>query len=451
MTELEEMSEGLNRLVKIALDTGEASSIEEAQRIFGGYRMQIVIGADVEKNDVLQAALLTAVNCGVRSFLGGVTVVGACGDLNVALPHVSNIAEAVLELGARLSEHLDSNVPTLVIGDVAMAPLEPLALRATFTNWCGGAAPASSGIRLAEHGAFTPAGVLAGALGVAEIFQRVRGTNPMACRRTVGLDLWNLQRDWLHGEDAVAPDRLPSAIWLVGMGNLGQAYLWTLGLLPYGPHSLRLVLQDTDVVATSNLSTSMLTTRHLIGRRKTRAMAEWAEKRGFKASIVERDFAPNFTIALREPTVALIGVDNALARRAVEEVGFLRVIEAGLGKGPQEYLGINLHSFPSSKPAREVWPLSEVPDADITLPAYRAMLERTGDRCGTILLAGRSIGAPFVGCAAAALAIAELLRLCVGGSSYEFVSCHLRDLQDLTAIAGPQLAAFNPGSVPAAA
>jgi len=37
----------LNRLIKLALDTGEASTIEEAHQIFAGYRMQIVVGADV--------------------------------------------------------------------------------------------------------------------------------------------------------------------------------------------------------------------------------------------------------------------------------------------------------------------------------------------------------------------------------------------------------------------
>ena len=89
--------------------------------------------------------------------------------------------------------------------------------------------------------------------------------------------------------------------------------------------------------------------------------------------------------------------------------------------------------------------------ADITLPPYRAMLERSGDRCGTIRLAGRSIGAPFVGSAAAALAVGELMRLCTGGKSYELVSCHLRDLRDLTAVLGSALPAFNPGSVAAAA
>ncbi len=450
MTELEAMSEGLNRLVKIALDTGEASTIEEAERIFAGYRMQIAVGRDVAHSAVLQAILLTAANCGARTFLGGVSVVGACGDLAVSIPGLSRMEDALTVLGARTADRIHPDLPTLMIGDIGSADVEPLALRATFANWCGGVVPAASGLRLSETGTFTPSGVLAGAIGVAEIFQRVRGGTPMACRRAVGLDLWDLHRDWLSGGSAPSAERLPSEIWIVGMGNLGQAYLWTLGLLPYERNTARLVLQDTDVVALSNLSTSMLTTRNIIGKKKTRAMAEWAEARGFETSIVERDFAPNFAISPREPSVALIGVDNVLARQAVEDVGFGRVIETGLGRGPQDFLGIDLHTFPASRPAREVWPQTAASDADITLPAYRTMLERSGDRCGTVRLAGRSIGAPFVGSAAAALAVSELVRLCTGGKSYELVSCHLRDLRDITAVLGPGLPAFNPGSIAAA-
>jgi hypothetical protein len=451
MNEFEAMSEGLSRLVKIALDTGEASTVEEAERIFAAYRVQIVLGPDVAHSPVSQAALLTAVNCGARAFLGGVGVVGARGDLAAPIPGSADVKGAVVRLGARVVDKIDPDLPTLVIGDVEDTDLEPLALRATFAAWCGGIVPFKSGLRLAETGAFTPAGVLAGALGIAEIFHRVRGGTPTACRRTVGRDLWDLHRDWLCGESGPSLERLPSEVWIVGMGNLGQAYLWTLALLPYKKGSARLVLQDTDIVAVSNLSTSLLTTRAMVGRKKTRAMAEWIEARGFKTSIVERDFAGNFAIGPRDPSVALIGVDNALARQAIEEVGFGRVIEAGLGRGPKDFLGIDLHTFPASKSPREVWPQTGPFDVDITLPAYRLMLERSGDRCGIVRLAGRSIGAPFVGAAAAALAVSELIRLCGGGKSYEVVSCHLRDLAGLVAVVAPSLEAFNPGSVASAA
>jgi hypothetical protein len=70
---------------------------------------------------------------------------------------------------------------------------------------------------------------------------------------------------------------------------------------------------------------------------------------------------------------------------------------------------------------------------------------------GTLQLAGRSIGASFVGAAAATLVVAELVRLAIGGPRYALISCHLRDLDGRTVIAGQPWAPFNPGSVQAAA
>lgn len=446
MNELEDIADSLNRSVKIALDTGEASTIEEAERIFAGYRMQIVVGHDVADSAVRQAALFTAINCASRTLLGGVSVIGAGGPLRVSLPGVKDVESAVRSLGAKVSYHADPYIPTLLIG-AADLDGEQTAIRATFTDWAGGVVPASAS-RLLETGECTPAGVLAGALAVSEIFQHLRGSNPMACRRQIGLNLWRPGQDWRKGDAGPALSRLPSALWLIGLGNLGQAYLWTLGLLPYDDQgSLEVVLQDTDVLAKSNLSTSVLTTEGILGRKKTRAIADWAEARGFRTKIVERDFAPDFTVSPKEPRVALVGVDNSLARQGVEDVGFDRVIEAGLGRGPQDFLGITMHTFPASKTAREVWSDIEPEDAHLTQPAYRALLERTGDRCGTVRLAGRSIGAPFVGAVAGSLVVAELLRLTTGAHRHEMVSCHLRDLGTRTVVSGEEWKILNPGSI----
>ena len=136
---------------------------------------------------------------------------------------------------------------------------------------------------------------------------------------------------------------------LIGLGHLGQAFLWTLGLLPYGsPGEVNLVLQDYDELVEANESTSLLTTRKHLGERKTRAMALWCESRGFRTSIMERRFAGDFRVREAEPRVALCGVDNALARADLEDVGFGRVIEAGLGAGTQEYLAFQVHTFPGT-------------------------------------------------------------------------------------------------------
>jgi hypothetical protein len=451
MNQPSQIAETLNRTVKIALDTGEAATIEDAERIFAGYNIQIVAGPDVAQSAVMQAGLLTAVNCAARCFLGGVTVVGAAGPLMVSLPGFGDLAHAVTALGGVHTGSTASETPTLVFGDVAGRDLDRLAVRATFNEWCGGVVPIGSGTRLGEQGVFTPAGVLAGAIGVAEIFQRLRGGCPMACRRATGLDLWCPERNWLRGESAVPLTRLPSSAWLVGLGNLGQAYLWTLGLLPYGETLPDLFLQDFDVLAPSNLSTSLLTFPPLIGRRKSRALAEWADQRGFRTAIIERRFASDFQIGPLEPQVALVGVDNPLARQSIEDVGFGRVIEAGLGAGPKDFLGIDLHTFPAERLARDVWREAGRSEIDMAPPAYQALLKVSGDPCGTLQLAGRSVGAPFVGAIAATLVIAELMRLAIGAPRYELISCHLRDLDGRTVIAGQPWPPFNPGSVPATA
>jgi hypothetical protein len=447
MTNLNDVADTLNRTVKLALDTGEASSIQEAEQIFAGYRLQIIVGPDVAHNVVLQAALLTAVNCAIRTLLGGVTVIGTSGLLKVRLPPFTDMEQAVIGLGAQLAVTPEFDVPTLVIGDVVNTELEPLAMRLTFAGWCGGVVPAVSNVRLTESGNFTPAGVLAGAIGVSEIFQRLRGGNPYACRRAIGLDLWCPEREWVREMASPALECLPAAAWLIGLGNLGQAYLWTLGLLPYGANAADLVLQDIDVLAPSNLSTSLLTRPDLLGQRKTRAMAVWAEMRGFKTVVVERSFSTNFRVGQHEPSVGLIGVDNALARQAAEEVGFERVIEAGLGRGPQDFLGIDVHTFPAAKLARDIWCDTASSGPDISLPAYRELLNRSKDRCGTIQLAERTIGAPFVGAVAASLVISELVRLALGAGRYEMISCHLRNLDSRIVVKGESWQAFNPGTI----
>ena len=78
--------------------------------------------------------------------------------------------------------------------------------------------------------------MLAAALAVNEAFLYVSGHAGVAGRRTVGLSLWDPAPacDWL-GDAVTEPalSLLPARLWLIGLGHLGQAYLWALGLLPF--------------------------------------------------------------------------------------------------------------------------------------------------------------------------------------------------------------------------
>jgi hypothetical protein len=272
----------------------------------------------------------------------------------------------------------------------------------------------------------------------------------MAGRRSVGLSLWNPgELDWETARDGPLSIVLPSRLWLIGLGHLGQAYLWTLGLLPYSrPSDLELVLQDFDHLTLANDSTSLLTAPNSVGLRKTRAMAAWAEARGFRTRLVERLFPGGITISDDEPRLALGGVDNPQARAAYEDAGFECVVEAGLGAGPQEYLALRVHAFPGSTTARKKWG-GAAGENGAKMPetsAYRNLARRGVDSCGLVRLATRTVGAPFVGATAAALVITEVLRRLNGGPVLEVLDMTLRDPASRAAVKASVVPErFNPG------
>ena len=444
----------LHRHLKLVLDTGEALSIEEAHRLFDSYRLGILVGPDVARSPTLQAAVLTAVNTGRRTFLGGVSVEGMLDiPLLVRWGNCRTLRDAVVDLQG-VQRPLAPGIPRIVFGEPSMLSADAdFAVRATFDGWCGGVVPVDQGIRLGEQQECVPAGVLAGALGVAEAFQFIRSDNAASGRREMGLSLWQPEEavNWLTTNELGPPlEVLPAAAWLIGLGHLGQAFLWTLGLLPYeAPEDVNLILQDFDELVEANDSTSLLTTWSDLGAKKTRAMAAWCQKRGFRTSIVERKFTDDFLVAGDEPRVALCGVDNGLARACLEDVGFSRIIEAGLGAGTQEYLGFQVHTFPATRSARVRWGggvHQPTGDPISNNPAYRELATRGRDECGITTLAGRTVGASFVGATTAAVVVAELIRMALGEHRYEVVDGSLRSLEMRQTVLSLGNDLFNPGT-----
>jgi hypothetical protein len=271
------------------------------------------------------------------------------------------------------------------------------------------------------------------------------------------MSLWDLRPDvdWL----AASPSErelayLPSNLWLVGLGHLGQAYLWALGLLPFpDPSKLQLVLQDTDTITPSTESTSILSDAQSIGLKKTRAMAAWSDRRGFSTAIHERLFDATFRRQPDEPAIALCGIDNAVGRNALDKVGFDLVVEAGLGRGHRDFRTMRLHTLPGSRPAAALWRGHDRSEDVARQRAYqRLMREGLLDRCGVTLLAGKSVGAPFVGAAAATLVLADVLRLLHGGPIHQMVDLDLLCIEHRSAVLNAvDFSRFNPGFVRTAA
>jgi hypothetical protein len=443
--------DALHRLVKLAMDTGEAESVEHAQRIFAGYRIGVAVGPEIETSPTHQAALLTLLRLASRAFLGGVDVVMQSGaEIPNLIPGLPSIDETIVACGAKRVNSLESYVPAVCIGTVEVLNAACFAVRAVFSGWRAGVVPADADVPFAFDTEFTLSGALAAALAVNEVFLFVRHDTPEAGLRELGLSLWKLDAidDWWRPEnDGPALRYLPSRLWLIGLGHLGQAYLWGLALMPYAqPTEVELVLQDVDIVSASTPSTSILSEAGMVGECKTRAMAAQMERRGFRTSIVERRFDEAFHVRTDEPQVALFGVDNALARRALGEVGFKLVVEAGLGSGAKDFRAIRVHTFPGPKDPRDLWgaPAREVANADTR--AYAHLKSLGLDQCGVTLLAGKAVGAPFVGMTAAMLCLSELLRLLHGG---DVIAVHDIDLKSpmnrVSVLNSNQFAHFNPG------
>jgi len=133
-----DINDKLHRLVKLAMDTGEAESLEEAQRLFMGYRLGVSVGEEVGHSPTLQAALLTIVNSARRALLGGIEVEGVTGmNLLVPVPCYRSLEEAVAGLGGRIVRSLESDAPLVVVGNANPAIRNRFAVRVTFEGWSG--------------------------------------------------------------------------------------------------------------------------------------------------------------------------------------------------------------------------------------------------------------------------------------------------------------------------
>ena len=445
------LSEQMHRLVKQAADSGAARSFAEAEALFREYRLALSISATEVEHPQHQAALLTAVALGRRVFLGGVTVSGPLDvSLNVPLVLDQTLGDAVIRLGGKVALPFDGT-PTIVIGGGPQARRHGFCIRTAVAGWRGGILPIHSDLMPAIGPDMPLAAMLAAALAINEAFLFVSGGMPAAGRRSVGLSLWHpsSESDWIEDCQEEPPlTYLPSHLWLIGLGHLGQAYLWGLGLLPYAHRSeLSLVLQDIDVITPSTESTSILTDASMVGAKKTRMMAAWAEKNGFCTAIYERLFDANFNCQPQEPVIALCGLDNATGRRALDQVGFHLVVEAGLGRGYRDFRTMRLHVLPNSRSAAEIWKGNKTEENVEEQPAYTKMLiDGNLDRCGVTLLAGKAVGAPFVGAFAATLALSEILRLLHGGKLNQLIDADLLSLDQRTVLLHPDdYSHLNPG------
>jgi hypothetical protein len=245
----------LHRTAKYFMDSGRAATHDVAMDLLQKFGLTIHVGEEITHSLHHQIALLTLINVARRTFLAGIEVVGLHDGMSLtALAPARALKDAVLELGGRAISRPRPNWPSALIGTADTTPVDMPCWRVTWEGWRGGVIPNREGRHLADGEAIALAPALAAAVCAGEAFAYHAGDHPMAGRCAAGMSLWHPGAGWLAAdptEPALA--FLPSRLWLIGLGNLGQAFAWLLACLPYGDRNqIELVLQDFDRIAPSN-------------------------------------------------------------------------------------------------------------------------------------------------------------------------------------------------------
>jgi hypothetical protein len=376
-----------------------------------------------------QAAILTLAECAVRMFRGGVYLGHVFGEriiVGCRLP--VSLQSKLIAIGCR-REAPPAHAMTLHIGNDV--PHTAKVLRCWADGWVATVSPRPPAVDPREGNEIS--GALAGALAASEAFRSLVLNDIRAGKRTQRVSPLTPTDPQPAG---LSLTRLPARCWLLGLGNLGQANLWVLSLLPYADAAaVELYLQDTDTSGPENLDVQLLTRFSWIDQKKARAAAAWAEAHGFRnTKVIERRFDTGTRRSSREPGLIFVGVDNLETRRAVPGAGFDLVIDGGLGATPAEVFDLRIHGFPGNRTPREAWP-EPPPTMEKPLnPALSRLVEQGRLQiCGATMIAGQPVGVPSTAVAAAAIQVAQACRAIADSTYCDLVDVSLADAKRASA------------------
>ena len=424
-------SDQFNRAALLLIERGDAESIEQANTILESLTIHICVGENVQTNYSDQVALLTLVALGVRSFLGGVFVEGnhllGINNRVRAIPG-KTLERAIVHLGGVLGTPSTSKK---VLVYLANATESSRGIRLVYSGWLGGIVPAHS--ESFDHPPNSPlTAVLAAALAIREVFEFLNGRCPEAGYRAELLSLWDLQSGSNYDISAHPKiHRLPSSIWIAGLGHLGQAFAWLIGMMNYScPKDVKLVLQDIDWVGKSTFSTSVLSSYKNIGERKTRVVDRWLNNAGFDTRIIDQVFNENIVLESEDPRLCFVGVDNVQTRLSLSSTNFPLIIDAGLGRTADTFSRISVHVLPGEKSSNQIWGEQEYETSTKIDGRFSDLAKQQQlDECGQAELADIAVGAPFVGMVAASLVYSQALRLLHQGQRYDSIGLTVGDAQ----------------------
>jgi hypothetical protein len=400
-----------SRVTKALTDAARVASFAEAEARLDAVNLVVALGADQLTTPAGQAAALTVIATAQKCFGRVVLVAPEDAPLIAPLPLGASVFKAARGLGARISAR-PRKAATHVIRIGTVPRSGGWDLRCWWDRWL-------SGTRVDDADAlgdsrFALAGIFAGAVAVRQVFAGVLAGRVLR-GRDVTLNLWAPWQAPAYAENGPERFDVPDKVWLLGLGHLGQAFVWNLCFLP-GTGDRLAVLQDDQKIGEENEATSLLVRPSDIGKRKTRVSAPWLEMAGWRTELIERRHHGDIKLMEADPPILLSGVDRVEPRLTLARHGFPLMLDAGIGHGPVDFEGIQLRTIVGGRPANGLWCDTEATTGDdgtkrvLARPAYVDLEQQVG-QCGTVGFAEASVAVPFVGAATGALTIAQAIRL----------------------------------------
>ncbi|HKJ33720.1 MAG TPA: hypothetical protein VKA34_17950 [Balneolales bacterium] len=429
MKDLNISENNFNRLA-IAIMQNYNCSYKKALELLGSFKLKIVCGEEIRESPSLQAGLLTAINCGKRAFHGGVDV--NLPDQNIPLcikwnTEGKSLNDIIVAMGGILTNKKPTNKDYVL--SFGIKPYNDNSLQVISSGWRSGVISLNDPVAIDKNFDFELAGIAGASLGVAKLFLKISGIDITALDKSNGISLWRTNKDWRKSKyDGPRVNYLPKNIWILGLGHLGQAYIWSLSFL-YRESKPSILLQDYDTIEEANYGAGLLLDNDDEGSRKTRKTAEWLEKRQFPVTITERKFDENTKRTLEEPYIALCGFDSASSRKYLENAGFDLVVEAGLGGELSDFDNIHIHTFPSTNyKASNIWS-----NIDEQSSIHHEVVEKefvNDNVCGILgqTLSNKAISTSFIGAFTSSLVLAELVKSLNDGIKSDFIGLKIRSL-----------------------
>ena len=433
--------DNLHRGDLFALKKNPDMTPEQAETWRAGLKFAVVVDPKEANRYSNQMCLLTAVNLAWRisGRFGSVTVHGVSDQsCDTMVARDKSLATYVTELGGECSSSQPGDDRLVILVGAAGTSGGRFQVRAVFTDWIGGIVPEDRSPMSSVGGSLPLGPALAASMAVWECFRFYENHGSAIGHISKGIDLWTMRLAPLADlqDEPATTIVLPNKLWCVGLGHLGQAYLWLISHLPYSENvrrALEVKLQDIDCVSRSNLSTSVLSFDNTIGRLKRDVCASWLLQRSFSPHLIEGvvDVPRRHDLG---SDVVLGGVDNFEARRAIMASKPFHYIDAGLGSGVDDFQTMKILVPSNEKVPTDIWPARRDHDDGELRPSIRRLQEAGRlDKCGAVILNGAAVGFPFVGMCAATLVMAQLLSHQNGGQVFREINFDLTEPEGLSA------------------